>query len=339
MSEIIKIAIDAMGGDFAPDNEIDGAILAASENKSNLHLILTGDEKFLAAELNKRKNIPSNISIVNASEVITMDDSPSETFKTKPDSSLAVALNLVKSGKANGCISAGNTGAVLFNSTFKLGRLDKVGRPTIGSIFPTTGDITMVFDVGASVDCKPIHLFQYAIMGSMYMDIMYGIKNPSVGLLNVGEEKSKGDELTIKTYELLSNSKLNFIGNVEGRDILKGKCNVVICDGFVGNVILKFAESVLDFLKTSFKNYADESVMKKIKVGMMRGTMKDVLKRFDYQNYGGVPLLGVKGISIIGHGKSSPLAIKNMIMKAVEVHRKDLINRTESELRTINFSV
>ncbi|HRE41621.1 MAG TPA: phosphate acyltransferase PlsX, partial [Ignavibacteria bacterium] len=214
---------------------------------------------------------------------------------------------------------------------------DKVGRPTIGSIFPTSGEMTMVYDVGASVDCKPMHLYQYAIMGSMYMNIMYGINNPTVGLLNVGEEKSKGDELTIKTYELLEKSKLNFIGNIEGRDILKGNCNVVICDGFVGNVILKFAESVLDFLKDSFRSYADESLMKKVKVGLMKGTMKDILQRFDYQKYGGVPLLGVKGISIIGHGKSSPLAIKNMIMKAVEVYKKDVIKSIENELKSINF--
>jgi len=337
MSEIINIAVDAMGGDFAPVNEIEGAILAASENKSSLHIILTGDEKLLTGEISKRTNFPSNISIQNAKEVITMEDSPSETYKSKPDSSLAVALNLVKSGKAHGCISAGNTGAVLFNSTFKLGRLDKVGRPTIGSIFPTSGEMTMVYDVGASVDCKPMHLYQYAIMGSMYMNIMYGINNPTVGLLNVGEEKSKGDELTIKTYELLEKSKLNFIGNIEGRDILKGNCNVVICDGFVGNVILKFAESVLDFLKDSFRSYADESLMKKVKVGLMKGTMKDILQRFDYQKYGGVPLLGVKGISIIGHGKSSPLAIKNMIMKAVEVYKKDVIKSIENELKSINF--
>ncbi|MEZ4692376.1 MAG: hypothetical protein R3A12_20320 [Ignavibacteria bacterium] len=192
-------------------------------------------------------------------------------------------------------------------------------------MFPSDVGNTMVFDVGASVDCKPKHLLEYAIMGNIYMKNIYGVSNPRIGLLSVGEEKSKGDSLTFETYELLEKSGLNFIGNVEGRDILRGKAEVIVCDGFVGNVILKFAEGVLDVIKGKFKAYAAQGFFKKLWIGMMYGTLKNVvLKDFDYQEYGGVPLLGINGITIIGHGKSSPIAIKNMILKAEEMVVKNV---------------
>ena len=244
-----------------------------------------------------------------------------------------MGINLVKDKKADAFISAGNTGAVMTASILKLGRIKGVGRPTIGSLFPTDKGKTMVFDVGASVDCKPNHLLEFAVMGSIYMKNVYGIEKPKVGLLSVGEEKSKGDNLTIEAYELLERSGLNFIGNVEGRDVLRGKADIIVCDGFVGNVILKFAESVLDVMKSKFKAYADKGFLKKIWVGMMYGTLKNVvLKDFDYQEYGGVPLLGVNGITIIGHGKSSPIAIKNMIYKAEEMIRKEVNSKISEEL-------
>jgi glycerol-3-phosphate acyltransferase PlsX len=335
MSGKIRISVDAMGGDFAPANEIDGSILAVTE-KPSLEIILVGKEDVIKNELSKQKSVSQSIleriSVVNADEVITMEDSPTDTFKTKPNSSLAVALTLQKSKEAEGTISAGNTGAVLTNSLLKLGRLKGVGRPTIGSIFPTSGETTMVFDVGASVDCKPKHLYEFAVMGSVYMEIIYNIQNPKVALLSVGEEKSKGKEVTFEAYELLEKSKLNFVGNVEGSDILKGKVNLIICDGFEGNVILKFAEGVLSFLKSSFKDFAEKSFTNKLKMGMMQGTLRTILSEFDYQKYGGVPLLGVNGVSIIGHGKSTPLAIKNMIFKAEEMIRKDVNMKIEQEL-------
>ncbi|HMS64171.1 MAG TPA: phosphate acyltransferase PlsX, partial [Ignavibacteria bacterium] len=256
---------------------------------------------------------------------------------TKSDSSISVGINLVKEKKADAFISAGNTGAVMTASILRLGRIQGVGRPTIGSLFPTDKGKTMVFDVGASVDCKPAHLLEFAIMGSLYMKHLYNIEKPKIGLLSVGEEKSKGDLLTLEAYELLEKSNLNFIGNVEGRDVLRGKADIIVCDGFVGNVILKFAESVLDVMKSKFKSYAEKGFFKKIWVGMMYGTLKNVvLKDFDYQEYGGVPLLGVNGISIIGHGKSSPIAVKNMIYRAEEMVRKGINTKIEQELKLIN---
>lgn len=332
--EKIRIVVDAMGGDFAPLNDVSGAIIAAEEKSGSLEIILAGKENLIREELVKHKVNLKNISVADAKEVITMEDSPIESLKTKPDSSISIGINLVKEKKADAFISAGNTGAVMTASILKLGRISGVGRPTIGSLFPTDKGKTMVFDVGASVDCKPVHLLEFAMMGSIYMKNVYEIENPKVGLLNVGEEKSKGDTLTLEAYELLEKSGLNFIGNVEGRDVLRGKADIIVCDGFVGNVILKFAESVLDVMKSKFRSYAEQGFLKKIWVGMMYGTLKNVvLKDFDYQEYGGVPLLGVNGVTIIGHGKSSPIAIKNMIYKAEEMIRKSVNEKIEMSLR------
>lgn len=329
----IKIAVDTMGGDFAPLNDVSGAIIAAEEKSDTIDIILVGKEKLIQDELIKHKVSLSNISIVNAEEIVSMKDSPTESLKSKPDSSISVGLDLVKQKKADGFISAGNTGAVMTASILKLGRIKGVGRPTIGSLFPTDKGKTMVFDVGASVDCKAAHLLEFAVMGSIFMKNIHKIDNPSIGLLSVGEEKSKGDSLTIEAYELLEKSNLNFVGNVEGRDVLRGKTDIIVCDGFVGNVILKFAESVLDVMKSKFKTYAEKGFFHKIWVGMMYGTLKNVvLKDFDYQEYGGVPLLGVDGVSIIGHGKSSPIAIKNMIYKAEDMVRSEVNEKIRKEL-------
>jgi len=220
-------------------------------------------------------------------------------------------------------------------SLFTLGRIANVNRPTIGSRFPTERGITMVFDVGANVDCKPLNLLQFAVMGSVFANHIYGINNPKVGLLSVGEEKTKGDTLTVESYELLEKSGLNFIGNVEGRDIMKGTTDVIVCDGFTGNIVLKFAESVLSLLKTKFKDYADRGFVNKLKVGMAYGTLKDILKDFDYQEYGGVPLLGVNGISIIGHGRSSPRAIMNMAVKAEQMARAGINDIIAEKIKDI----
>jgi glycerol-3-phosphate acyltransferase PlsX len=333
----IKIVVDAMGGDFAPLNDVSGAIIAAEAKPETLEIFLVGKEKLIKDELDKHKISLKNISIVNANEIVTMEDSPTDSLKSKPDSSLNVGINLVREKKADAFVSAGNTGAVMTASILKLGRIEGVRRPTIGSLFPTDFGKTMVFDVGASVDCKAIHLLEFAIMGSIYMKYIYSVGNPKIGLLSVGEEKSKGDTLTIEAYTLLEKSNLNFIGNVEGRDVLRGKADVIVCDGFVGNVILKFAESVLDVMKSKFKSYAEKGFLKKIWVGMMYGTLKNVvLKDFDYQEYGGVPLLGIDGVTIIGHGKSSPIAIKNMIYKAEEMVSKKVNEKIKEELAMIN---
>lgn len=327
----VRIVVDAMGGDFAPLNDVSGAIIAAEEKPDDLEIILVGKEELIREELKKHKISPSNIFVQDAREVVDMNDSPTDSLKSKPDSSLNVGMKLLREKKAEAFVSAGNTGAVMAAATLRLGRLEGVGRPTIGSLFPTEKGRTMVFDVGASVDCKAQHLLEFATMGSIYVKNIYGVESPTVGLLSVGEEKSKGDILTLEAHELLENSSINFVGNVEGRDILSGKTDIVVCDGFTGNVILKFAESVLGLLKSKFRDYASRGPLKKLWVGMMYGTLKNVvLKDFDYQEYGGVPLLGVNGVVIIGHGKSSPIAIKNMIYRAEDVVRKEV----NSKIRT-----
>jgi len=329
-----RIAVDAMGGDFAPKHEILGAIQAVSESP-NIQLILVGDkQKILQTAKEENVTLDEKI-IVDTPDVIGMDETPTTAIKTKPNSSLVVGAKLVKENKADAFVSAGNTGAMMAASTLLIGRIKGVGRPTIGASFPTEkGKFCNVFDAGASVDSKPQHLFEYAILGSIFSKEIYGIENPSVGLLNVGEEESKGNELTFATYKMLQSTNLNFHGNVEGRDILKGTVDVVLCDGFVGNIVLKFGESVLTFLKSRIKGYAQKGLINKIKALVVKSVLKATLSDMDYQTHGGVPLLGVNGISIIGHGSSSPLAIKNMILRAKEMHDKNLIQKFEEAIKS-----
>ncbi len=322
-----------MGGDFAPEIEIKGSIEAALEKSKDIEVILVGKEEVLRNTINGLNlTLPENVTIINAKDVIAMDESPSDSLRNKPESSLSVSIALQKEKKADASISAGNTGANMAHSTYKLGRLNGIGRPTIGTILPSVNKVSLVIDAGASVDCKPRHLLEFAVMGSIYMNSIFGVDNPRVGLLSIGEEKSKGNELTFQSYELLEKSSLNFIGNVEGSDILRGNADVFVCDGFIGNIILKFAESILDLLKYKFKAYSELGIIQKLKTGIVKNVMKESLSDFDYQNYGGVPLLGVNGVSIIGHGKSSSLAIKNMIFKAEEMVRKEVNKKIEFEI-------
>ncbi len=318
-----------MGGDYIPENPILGTIEALKED-SSLDLYLIGDEKGISNYL-KQKNLDFNHSkIIHASEVIDMHDSPTNAIKKKKDSSIVKGASLVREKKADAFVSAGNTGAMMAASTLIIGRIKGFGRPTIGAQFPTNnGKVCTVYDVGASVDSKPMHLLEYAIMGTIYAQEMDGIKNPTVGLLSVGEEDSKGNSVTFETYKMLKSSKLNFIGNVEGRDILNGKTDIVVCDGFVGNIMLKFGESFIPFMKGRIKNYATKGIVNKLKALITKGVLKESLSDMDYQSHGGVPLLGVNGISIIGHGSSSPLAIKNMILKANEMFEKKLLLKLE----------
>lgn len=322
-----KIIVDAMGGDFAPLNPILGAIEAAKQ-KSSVDISLIGIKSEIEKIL-KEHNLDFDLSkIIHASEVIDMHDSPTSALKQKKDSSIVKGAELVKQKEAHAFVSAGNTGAMMAASTLIIGRIKGFGRPTIGAQFPTNNKkVCTVYDVGASVDSKPIHLLEYAIMGTIFAKEIDGIKNPSVGLLSVGEEDTKGNSVTLETHELLKNSKINFIGNVEGRDILNGKTDIVVCDGFVGNIILKFGESFITFLKGRVRSYADESFLNKLKALITKKVFKDSLKDMDYQSHGGVPLLGVDGISIIGHGSSSPLAITNMILKANDMFEKKLLNK------------
>jgi glycerol-3-phosphate acyltransferase PlsX len=319
-----KIVVDAMGGDFAPANAVLGAVEAFSEKK-NFDLFLVGKEKSIIEVLASSNISFSKDFIVDANEVIEMGDSPASSLKTKPNSSIVIGAQLVRDKKADAFVSAGNTGAMMAASTLIIGRIPGLGRPTIGAEMPNVNGICYLYDVGASKDSKPIHLFEYAIMGTIFAKEMGGVSNPKVGVLSMGEEEGKGNEVTEAAAKLIKESRLNFIGNVEGRDILAGNVDVVVCDGYVGNIILKFGESVPKLLKHLLTKTAENSFFDKLLIGLSKSTLKKSLKSLDYQEYGGVPLLGINGISIIGHGSSSIRAIKNMVLRANEMHQKQLV--------------
>jgi glycerol-3-phosphate acyltransferase PlsX len=330
-SKRCRIVVDAMGGDYAPRNIVIGACDAFKE-KPDLHVILVGRKNDVLKILSEEKLHFNNNNIVDAAEVIEMGDSPTVSLKTKKNSSIVVGAELVRDKQAEAFVSAGNTGAMMSASTLIIGRIPGVGRPTIGAEIPNIHGICYLYDVGAGKDAKPVHLLEYAVMGTIYAKEIGGIENPSVGILSMGEEESKGNELTLAAYKLLRQSNMNFIGNVEGRDILTGDVDVVVCDGFVGNIILKFGESVPKLLKHLLQKTAEKSFIDKLKIGLLKGTLKKSLKALDYQEHGGVPLLGVNGVSIIGHGSSTPKAIKNMIFKANEIYNKGLIQKIEKTI-------
>ena len=321
-----RIVVDAMGGDFAPANAVLGALEAYNQNKS-FDLFLVGRKKQLEEVLSTNNLALNAESIVNADEVIEMGDSPAASLKLKPNSSIVIGAQLVRDKKADAFVSAGNTGAMMAASTLIIGRIPGLGRPTIGAEMPSVNGICYLYDVGASKDSKPSHLFEYAVMGTIFAKVMGGVSNPKVGVLSMGEEEGKGNEASEAAAKLLKQSKLNFIGNVEGRDILAGNVDVVVCDGYVGNIILKFGESVPKLLKHLLKKTAEKNFLDKLLIGLSKNVLRKSLKSLDYQEYGGVPLLGVNGISIIGHGSSSVLAIKNMVLRANEMHQKKLLGK------------
>ena len=323
---LCRIVVDAMGGDFAPVNTVLGALEAYQENKS-FDLFLVGRTKQIEEVLNANKLSLKAESIINADEVIEMGDSPAASLKLKQNSSIVIGAQLVRDKKADAFVSAGNTGAMMAASTLIIGRIPGLGRPTIGAEMPSLNGICYLYDVGASKDSKPTHLFEYAVMGTIFAKEMGGVSNPKVGVLSMGEEEGKGNEVSEAASKLIKQSKLNFIGNVEGRDILAGNVDVVVCDGYVGNIILKFGESVPKLLKHLLTKTAEKSFLDKILIGLSKNPLKKSLKSLDYQEYGGVPLLGVNGISIIGHGSSSVRAIKNMVLRANEMHKKNLVSK------------
>ncbi len=328
-----RIAIDAMGSDFAPENEVRGAELLGSEKTAqNAELIFVGKQELIEKTI-LGKSIKLPYEIVNADEVITMEDKATSAIKEKRNSSLFIGNELVNEGRADAIISAGNTGAMMSAATIILGRIRGVSRPTIGSFFPTVASYpTLLLDVGVTVDSRPRFLYEYAVMGNIYYKNVLGEPNPRIGLLNVGEESSKGTEDYKEANKLLSESSLNFIGNVQGSDIFMANAHIIVCDGFTGNVILKFAESFLGFMKRKFKNFADKNIINKFKVALTVPALTAIATELDYQQYGGVPLLGVNGTVIIGHGKSSPLAIKNMLLRAIEAVESGVNKKIETAL-------
>lgn len=326
----MRVAVDAMGGDNAPEVEVNGAVAACRE--FGIPVTLVGDRVRLEEELAKHNTEKLDIDIHHASEVVGMHDSASDAVRKKRNSSVRLAFELVKDGKASAAVSAGNSGATMAAGMFVLKRINGIERPAIAQIFPTLKGQTLVLDVGGNVDCKPLHLAQFAIMGEVYARYAMGIANPSVGLLSNGEEDSKGNELTRETHALLRQSSLNYAGYVEGRDIFKGSVEVVVCDGFVGNVVLKLSEGLADAAGRMLKEEILKSWVSKIGYFFVRGAFNRFKKIVDYAEYGGAPLLGINGVGMICHGGSNVKAIKNAVRFAHEYARSGVTERVAEKL-------
>ncbi len=325
------IAVDAMGGDAAPRAEVEGAILAARE--LGVRVVLVGIETTVREELARHRWQGLPIEIVNANEVVSMTDSPSHAFRRKKGSSLHVAAQLVRDGKAEALVTAGNTGAAMTIARFVIGTLPSVDRPALAAAFPNMKEkVSIVLDVGANVDSKPEQLEQFAVMGEIYYRAIWGTKKPRVALLSIGEEEIKGNELTREAANLLKQSSLNFVGTVEGRDVFRGDVDVIVCDGFIGNIALKLSEGVVEQIGSMLKKAIKSSLTSQLGYALAKRAFDVLRKRTDYSEYGGAPLLGVRGITIIGHGRSNPNAIKNAIRVATELCRSRVNEKIEQEL-------
>jgi glycerol-3-phosphate acyltransferase PlsX len=325
------IAVDAMGGDHAPRAEVEGALLAARE--LGVRILLVGIEERVKHELarHRTRNLP--IEVVNATEVITMSDSPSQAFRRKKDSSVHVAAKLVKDGAAQALVSAGNTGAVMTVARFVLGTLAAVDRPALAAAFPNAKEkLTVILDVGANVDSKPEQIEQFAVMGEIYFRSIFGTRRPRVALLSIGEEEMKGNELTREAAARLKQLPMNFVGNVEGRDVFKGDVDVIVCDGFIGNIALKISEGLVEHVGGMLKKAIKSSIASQVGYVLSKQAFDSFRKRTDSSETGGAPLLGVRGITIIGHGRSNAVAVKNAIRVASELCRTRLNEKIEQEL-------
>ena len=325
----MRIAVDAMGGDYAPEEIIKGTLMAA-KTWPDLQLILVGKQVRILPFLINNK-LP-NISLVEASEEIGMDEHPANAVRKKKDASMVVATRLVKLGEADAVVSAGSTGAQMAAALLGLGRIKGIERPAIATVLPTLEGGKLILDVGANLDASPEQLCQYALMGNIYAGKILGIPNPRVGLLNIGSEEGKGNELTQKTYTLLKVAPLNFIGNVEGRDVPYGRADVVVCEGFVGNVLLKTAEGLAGVLFQLIKEKITSNIVRKLGALAVKPGLKEIAQMMDYAEYGGAPLLGVNGISIICHGSSKTKAIFNAIRVARECVDVRLIEQIRQDL-------
>jgi glycerol-3-phosphate acyltransferase PlsX len=306
----MRIGLDVSGGDFAPEANLAGAILACTELPDGIRIVLIGDESVISSWLAEKRILHSNFDIIHAPEVITFHDHPTRALPKKPNSSIAVGFELLAKGEIDVFASTGNTGAMLVGSMYKLNTVPGIIRPCITSTLPSIdGSKTILLDVGSNADCKADVLYQFAVLGALYSKHVHGVENPRIALLNIGEEESKGNLLTLAAYKLLQESdEVNFIGNLEGRDLFMGKADVIVCDGFTGNVVLKEAEGIYTLMRK-------------------RGIRDEYFDRFNYENYGGTPVLGVKGNVIIGHGISNDIAVKNMILHAFDVSNSGLANK------------
>jgi glycerol-3-phosphate acyltransferase PlsX len=329
---MVTIAVDAMGGDDAPKAEVEGAIRAA--RSLGVRVILVGKQDIVRAELDKHEDIADlPIEVQHASEQITMEDSAGKAMRNKRDSSIRVAARLVRDGAADGVVSAGNTGAVMATVKTVQGMLPGVDRPALASAFPTAkGTPVVVVDVGANVDCSPRMLAQFAVMGDIYSRVIFHTQRPRVGLLSIGEEEHKGNDLTRAATPLLKALPIHFIGNVEGRDIYAGKTDVIVCDGFIGNVALKVSEGLVEMMSKMLRESLEATITRKLGSLLARTAFYEFKKRVDYSEYGGAPLLGVKGVCIVTHGRSNANAIKNAIRVAAEFAEGKVNERIEAEL-------
>ena len=329
------IALDAMGSDKAPKPEIEGALQAARQ--FGVRVLLVGPQDVVKAELDRHRAasyLP--IEIVHASEYITMEDKV-EAIRAKRDNSMRVGLRLVREGRAHGFVTAGNTGAAMATAKIVLGAVPGVDRPALAAVFPTAPrTAAMLLDVGANVDCSPQNLEQFAVMGDVYFRAMFGRKTaPRVGLLSIGEEESKGNELTREAFQLLKQLPLNFVGNVEGRDLYNGEVDVIVADGFVGNVALKISEGVANLVRTALKESLKATITRQVGALLSRSAFTDFKKRLDHTEYGGAPLLGVKGVCIITHGSSNANAMKNAVRVAAEFSERRINESIERGLAAL----
>jgi glycerol-3-phosphate acyltransferase PlsX len=322
----VSIALDAMGGDHAPSEVVKGAVLAAAEYA--VEIILVGQEDAVRQELAVTGGIPHNITIVDAREIITMEDTALAPLRRKRNSSVRVCANLVAEGRAQAFVSAGNTGATWTSARAVMGMIEGVSRPALATVLPSLKGHTLLLDVGANVDTKSSHLREFAVMGHFYAQMLFDIEEPRVGLLSIGEEEGKGNELTKETFRVLKETGLNFIGNAEGRDVYNGNADVVVCDGFIGNVVLKASEALGEFVWTTIRQEMKRTPLRKIGGLLAKSAFVDLKKRMDYSEYGGAPLLGVKGGCIVCHGRSNAKAIKN----AIRVARNFAINHIDEKI-------
>ncbi len=332
----MNILVDAMGGDNAPHEIVNGCIDAINE-QDGFDIILVGDKEKIEDILKERNFQSKRLEITHTTEVITNNDSPTRAIKNKKDSSMVVGFNMIKEKKGDVFLSAGNTGALMAGSLFILGRIEGVDRPALASYIPTKKGITLLVDAGANTNCKSVNYQQFGIMGSIYMSDVMGIKNPKVGLINVGAEEKKGNEAIRNAYSLLTNSNINFVGNIESRNILEGPADVVVCDGFVGNVILKFLEGAQEFFFGAMKEIYSKNLVSKFSALAIKNEFKKFKKTLDYTEYGGVPLLGVEGKVIKSHGSSNAKAIKSAILRAKDYVNSSTIERIREEF--INMEV
>jgi len=333
-----SVMLDVMGADHGPEGIIDGGIQAAQMIGDTLEVTLVGHKEQIDEILASRADVPPNVHVLHAEREVTMLISATDGVRMR-DSSIAVGLRAMKENGAGAFVSPGNTGAVMATALLTLGRIEGVARPAITSVFPTsTGRPIVVLDVGANVDCKPLHLSQFAVMGSVYSSVMFNLEAPRVGLISIGEERSKGNELIFSARKLLNNSTtINFVGNIEGRDILSGTVDVAVCDGFTGNILLKFAESIKPMLVRATQRQIQTNIFSRIGAMLLLPFLRRMAKQFDYAQSGGAPLLGVDGNVIICHGSSSALAIRNAVAAAYSMVAKGIKEKIHEDLLTNHF--